>query len=437
MNKFYIKEKSGNGYKLPWYSHVVLVWLVTFLFSIFVYCFILKLKIILYIEVLMLIAGLSWLIYKLYSNHGLFNYIRAVSIESKISNNLVKILSRERVRNYIQVPAVRVIIQKCLFYIKINKLVEMSDADIDVLRQVINVSLSKSYVVTSLRVNSTGKFYEFWVSKLDANQTFLPKRINDLVQKPYLLELQKDLVVNLADVPHIAVWGASGTGKTTVLFAIIAQCLSNGTDLYVIDGKMEFSSLAAFYPTEKIASDSSDVLSLLGSICNSIIPQRQRQVADFVKNSNSKKLGLRGYDFGLRPIIIVADEVGSIVASLDNKARKLFESYLTQIAQKGRSISVFLVVASQSPSTDVLSQGIRSQFGTKILLGQSNLENERMAFGQSISSGYVDKFTGYYFCNGFTLQPQKFWVPNLYEYDLANLEVFEKLYRLGKKRAIN
>lgn len=158
MNKFYIKEKSGNGYKLPWYSHVVLIWLVTFLCSIFVYCFILKLKIILYFEVLMLIAGLSWLIYKLYSNHGLFNYIRAISIESKISNNLVKILSRERVRDYIQVPAVRVIIQKCLFYIKINKLVEMSDADIDVLRQVINVSLSKSYVVTSLRVNSTGKF---------------------------------------------------------------------------------------------------------------------------------------------------------------------------------------------------------------------------------------------------------------------------------------
>lgn len=437
MNRFYIKEKSGTGYRLPWYSHVVLVWLVAFLCSIFVYCFILKSKIILYFEVLMLVVGLSWLIYKLYLNHGLLNYIRAVSIESKISNNLVKILSKKRARDYVQVPAVRVIVQKHLFYIKINKLAEMSDADIDVLRQVINVSLSKSYAVTTLRVSVTGKFYEFWASKLDANQTFLPKKINDLVQKPYLLELQKDLVVNLADVPHIAVWGASGTGKTTVLFAIIAQCLSNNTDLYVIDGKMEFSSLAAFYPEEKIASDSTEVLNLLGNICNSVIPQRQRQVADFVKNGNSKKLGLRGYDFGLQPIIIVADEVGSIVASLDNRAKKLFESYLTQIAQKGRSISVFLVVASQSPSTDVLSQGIRSQFGTKILLGQANSENERMAFGQSLNGGYVDKFTGYYVCNGLTLDPQRFWVPDLYRYDLANLETFEKLYKLGKEKRTN
>ena len=95
--------------------------------------------------------------------------------------------------------------------------------------------------------------------------------------------------------------------------------------------------------------------------------------------------------------------------------------------------SVFLVAASQSPAVDVLPSGVRSQFATKILLGSATGDVQRMAFDVVATNGGVDEFQGYYMTSGKTVQPQKFYVPNLFKYDLENMEVFEKLYKSGLK----
>lgn len=169
---------------------------------------------------------------------------------------------------------------------------------------------------------------------------------------------------------------------------------------------------------------------LLAKICDYVLPRRQKFVASQVRRK--QQLGLTGYDLGLRPIVIITDEIGSIVASMTLKEKKLLIAYLTQIIQKGRSVSVFLVVATQSPSVDVLPQAIRAQFSTKILLGSTNNDDQRMALGQSIGVNYVDKFTGYYFLEGKTLVPQRFWVPNLLKNNLQDLNVLFKLFDYWK-----
>ena len=51
-----------------------------------------------------------------------------------------------------------------------------------------------------------------------------------------------------------------------------------------------------------------------------------------------------------------------------------------------------------------------------------------MAFDEVATDGGVDKFQGYYMVNGLTVQPQKFFVPNLFKYDLENMETFQALY---------
>lgn len=104
------------------------------------------------------------------------------------------------------------------------------------------------------------------------------------------------------------------------------------------------------------------------------------------------------------------------------------------MVQKGRSVSVFAIVASQSPSVDVLPQGIRSQFSTKILLGSASGDVQRMAFGEATTPGNVKKFQGYYYVDGLTIEPQKFFVPNLFKFDLENMDTFKKLYQIGKQK---
>lgn len=53
---------------------------------------------------------------------------------------------------------------------------------------------------------------------------------------------------------------------------------------------------------------------------------------------------------------------------------------------------MFLVVASQSPATDVMSQGVRAQFATKILLGNANSDVQRMALGQKLIMVVLNNF---------------------------------------------
>lgn len=327
----------------------------------------------------------------------------------------------------IEVPAVKVSFGDENIKVYVSKLAGMSD--IDKVRENIDTSFRgkyKAYAVVEAIALDDGTGFHFVLEDVGTDKTFIPETINDLVRKPYFITLQKGLTINLARFPHMAVWGQTGTGKTTVLMNVIAQCFSNNTDVLFIDGKTEFSSFSAFYPPKRIVTDNTDILELLKYVAETIM-KRQKIVADEVKKQ--QKLGLTGFDLGLKPIVVIGDEIGSIVASMTAKEKKQFIAYLTQIVQKGRSVSVFLIVASQSPAVDVLPNGIRSQFSTKILLGSASGDIQRMAFDVAITDSDVAKFQGYYMISGTSVLPQKYFVPNLFKYGLANLQTFEKLYK--------
>lgn len=390
------------------------------------------------LDLLVLVAStVAWVVYvgvRSYQNKGLVRFFEMTGLESAITRALIDTKNINRVKdiNYLLVPWVVCTWQDGKIEIELAKIPSLKQVEIDNLGELVDSCLTGKYAdfATDSKLISDNRLeFKFVAENVGENKTFVPKTLQDLIQKPYELVLQKDLKINLAKSPHLAVWGASGFGKTTVLLSLIAQMLSCGTDLKFIDGKNEFSSLAEFYPSSKIVGDQDEILQMLAAICEKLIPARQKIVAAAV--DKQKKFGLRGYDIGLRPVVIVADEVGSVVGSMDSKQKKQFESYLGQIAQKGRSISVFLIMASQSPATDVVPQSVRAQFSTKILLGSANGDIQRMAFGASVDVGNVERFRGYYVSEGLTVSPQKFFVPNLYKNRLNELNIFEKLYKIG------
>ena len=290
-------------------------------------------------------------------------------------------------------------------------------------------SLPRNYVVTTKKVDLDGKKFVFLCEKIDTNLAFCPKDWEQLCQNDYFVVLQNDIKINLSESPHIAVWGASGSGKSTVLISVLAQLISNSTDVYIVDGKNEFSSFKNF--VEQVAVENDDILNLLEEIIQ-IIQKRQKIVAKEVLKTN--KIGLTSQDVGLSPVVVMADEVASVLATFDTKEKKKVVSYLMQVAQKGRSVGVFLIIASQSPATDVLPNSIREQFATKILLGTASGDVQRMAFGETVTTSDVERFQGFYSEDGKTITPQRFYVPNLYENNLANLETFQKIYKYKKAR---
>lgn len=361
-------------------------------------------------------------------------YITEKKAEKAVTKSLLATMAVNRLQDtpHISVPSVRVGASlPSHITVTVEKLAGMYD--IDKLTEDINSSFRGklgAYAVTSAMITSDGLFYKFVLEDVGTDKTWRPATLEDVNAEKYIIKLQKGLEVNLSERAHIAIWGKTGSKKTTVLFGIVLQLFSMGADVRFIDGKDEFSSFKGFYPADKIVSDIEPVFGQLEDIL-AIIKGRQKIMADEVQKRG--KMGLKASEVGLRPVVLVADEIGSIVALMDTKQTKKFIADLTAIIQRGRSVGVSVIASTQDPSTDTLPQKIRQQFATKILLGSANSDIQRMAFGEIATAGDVEDFRGFYVCDGLTTQPMMYFVCDLYSHNFNGLEAFEKAYNFGLK----
>lgn len=226
---------------------------------------------------------------------------------------------------------------------------------------------------------------------------------------PFKIALQKGLIVDFEKSPGLGLFGKSGAGKTTTLLAFLAQFLAGGSQVYLVDGKNELQALSNVLQR---ASGVSDVLSMLGYV---VAQMEQRE--DFLgkEGARQQRLGLKASEVGLTPLVVAIDELGAIVASAQAKEKAELIALLTQIALKGRSSGVILVVASQFASVDTIPNAVRSQLSTKILLGGAPAELVRMVFPTaSPGARSARQFEGFVYVDGQRgREPSRYQVPAL------------------------
>lgn len=432
------KKNAQNVYKVPLYALFWSWWLLTLVFALLSLLLGLVVSIKLVQVVLWsLVAILTiWRVYLLTKSvikaGTIGKYITQKKVEKAVTKSLLATMSVNRLQDtpYISVPSVAVRDSRpSHISVEVEKLAGMYD--IEKMTEDINASFRGklgAYAVTSAMITTDGLFYKFVLEDVGTDKTWRPATIDDVKAEKYIVKLQKGLVVNLSERPHIAIWGKTGSKKTTVLLGMILQLFAMGADVRFIDGKDEFSSFKGFYPADKIVSDIDPVFEQLEDIL-AIIKKRQQIMADEVQKSG--KMGLKASEVGLRPVVLVADEIGSIVALMNSKQAKLFVTDLVAIIQRGRSVGVSVIASTQDPSTDTLPQKIRQQFSTKILLGSANGDIQRMAFGELATVGNVEDFRGFYICDGLTNQPMKFYVCDLYSHNFNKLSIFKRAYELG------
>lgn len=432
------KKNVQNVYKIPLYRFFWFWWLLVVSLAV------LSLLLGLVVSIKLVQVGLwslvviltVWRAYSLTKSvidaKSIKTYITQKNAEREITKSLLATMSVNQLRDtpHIAVPRVRVGASlPSHVKVTVEKLPGMYD--IEKLTEDINSSFRGklgAYAVTSAMITSDGLFYKFVLEDVGTDKTWRPATVDDIKAEKYIIKLQKGLEVNLSERAHIAVWGKTGSKKTTVLFGIILQLFTMGADVRFIDGKDEFSSFKGFYPADKIVSDIDPVFEQLEDIL-AIIKERQKIMANEVQKR--QKIGLKASEVGLQPVVLVADEIGSIVALMDSKQSKKFVADLTAIIQRGRSVGVSVIASTQDPSTDTLPQKIRQQFATKILLGSANSDIQRMAFGEVATAGNVEDFRGFYTCDGLTNQPMKFYVCDLYNHGFNELEIFKKAYIIG------
>lgn len=316
------------------------------------------------------------------------------------------------------------------YVIKIQKLAGTYKSDLDHLAELVSSTLGDRYKITSKKLTQDESWFEFVLSPVQQNLRFVPRTTNDLQQPLYKVRLMNNLILDFSQLPHLACFGKTNSGKSTVLWAIILQVIGNG-ELYFEDFKNEFSILSNFYPQDRFATDTDQIVKMLEKLVQ-IMNSRKKIIAQEAKRRGI--IGLTGFDMKMKPIYFIADEWASVLAAFgtdtsEKKKKKHCEDLMRQLLMQARSTALIILYASQSPSTDVLSNQDRSQFGMYILLGSANSDVQRMALGEVVTSGSVGNLTGYYMQSTAEMtSPQFFEVPDIYKYKLNTVEIYNRLY---------
>lgn len=379
--------------------------------------------------------------YAIYQGIRSAGSIRRYRVQQKsvkdITRNLLATmtLNRQQDSPHVTVPSVTVVDRTpSHLIVKIEKLAGMYDLD----RLAEDVSGSfrgylANYAVTSSRIAPNGNEFVLTLEDVGSDRTWRPATLEEMQQPTHVLRLQKDLTINLADSPHLIYYGKSGSGKSTSLISVLMQALMwAGSQIYIADPKREFSALSDFYPADRLAVEADEVIAMLNRVCD-IVRDRQIVVSDGVKER--QQMGLRAYDLGLPPVVVMIDEVSALMASMDSKDKKEFLNLLTQIVMKGRSVSCFLILGNQSALAEKgITTDIRGQIATKIVLGKvgGSGEEYRMAFGEVATKGSVERFQGYYLTDGLE-QPLLYAVTDLHSHKLNDLKVIKRAYEIGQK----
>ena len=190
-------------------------------------------------------------------------------------------------------------------------------------------------------------------------------------------------MVDLAKIPHLLVAGATGQGKSVGLNAIITSLLykkhPNELKLVLIDPKkVEFSVYAriankfmAAVPDEEepIITDVTKVVRTLNSLCalmDSRYDLLKKAGARNIKEYNQKFINRRlkltdGHDF-MPYIVVIIDEFGDLIMT----AGKEVELPIARIAQLARAVGIHMIIATQRPTTSIITGNIKANFPGRI-----------------------------------------------------------------------
>lgn len=201
-------------------------------------------------------------------------------------------------------------------------------------------------------------------------------------------------MVDLCKMPHLLVAGATGQGKSVGLNAAITSLLykKHPAELkfVLVDPKMvEFSIysiiekhyLAKLPDSDKpIITDFTKVIYTLNSLTKEmddrydlLMKAGSRNIKEYNEKFFNRRLNpLKGHKF-MPYIVVIIDEFGDLIMT----AGKEIELPIARIAQKARAVGIHMIIATQRPTTNIITGTIKANFPARIAFRVTSMIDSR------------------------------------------------------------
>lgn len=197
------------------------------------------------------------------------------------------------------------------------------------------------------------------------------------------------IYTDLAKQPHMLVAGTTGSGKSMFLHQCIISLLMKNPniELYGIDSKQvefkAYNDIENFHYITEIP----DAVHTLKRLCD-IMDGRYKTFSQkgFRDITHAKQSGLT-----IEPIVCIIDEFADLM--MQPGYSKTIESYVVRLAQKSRAAGIHLIIATQRPTSDVITGLIKANIPSRVCLKVTSAMESRIildAKGGEFLTGYGD-----------------------------------------------
>ena len=211
--------------------------------------------------------------------------------------------------------------------------------------------------------------------------------------KPILAAIGRDIAgtphyVNVAKMPHGLIAGATGSGKSVAIHAVIASLLyRNGPNtlrFIMVDPKRVELTLYNGIPhllTPVITDPKKAIMALkwaakeMDRRYNILEEHQVRDIDSYHKTvlEPAKKKGKAELPEALPYIVIVIDELADIMQTYPRE----LEAAIVRLAQMSRAVGIHLILSTQRPSVNVITGLIKANVPTRLALQVSSQIDSR------------------------------------------------------------
>ena len=207
-------------------------------------------------------------------------------------------------------------------------------------------------------------------------------------------------MVDLAKMPHLLVAGATGQGKSVGLNAIITSLLykKHPAELKFVmvdPKKVEFSIYSpvenhflakiADEDDEPIITDVQKVVATLKSLCAEMDTRydllkkaRVRNIKEYNAKFKNRQLNPENGHRFMPYIVVIIDEFGDLIMT----AGKEVELPIARIAQLARAVGIHMIIATQRPTTNIITGTIKANFPARMAFKVSSMIDSRTILDQ-------------------------------------------------------